>query len=327
MTIKRKIVTVFGGSGFVGRHVVKFLAAEGYVIKVASRIPEAANFLKTAGQVGQIVPVHCDYHDPASLREVIAGSDIVVNCIGILNPSRRHGFQRLHVDLPAMIAEAAARENVSRFVHFSALGVDRAHSKYAQSKLAGEKAVMAACPWATILRPSVIFGAEDNFFNMFARLARFVPFLPLIGGGKTKFQPVYAGDVAHAVMAAITLPALGEADPRGKIYELGGPEIVDFREIYNLLFKCTHRTRRLVSVPFWVMKINATLMGLVPGCALITSDQVESLKTDNVVSAGALTLAHLGIVPTGMGLVLPGYLEAYRRGGRFADKQQSSKAA
>lgn len=321
MTNKRKIVTIFGGSGFVGRHVVKLLAADGYVVKVASRIPEAANYLKTAGSVGQIVPLHCDYKDPASLREVMAGSDIVINCIGILHPSRRHKFQRLHVELPGMIAEAATRENVSRFVHISALGVDRAHSKYAQSKYEGEKAVLQACPWATILRPSVIFGADDNFFNMFARLSRLVPVMPVIGGGKTRFQPVYVGDVAHAVMAALTLPPLGAADPRGKIYELGGPEIVDFREIYQLLFKCTQQTRPLVRVPFWLMKLNATLMGLVPGMALITADQVESLKTDNVVSDGALTLAHLGIVPTGMGLVLPGYLETYCRGGRFANKK------
>lgn len=321
MTIKRKIATVFGGSGFVGRHVVKFLAAEGYVIKVATRIPEAANYLKTAGQVGQIVPFYCDYKDPASLREAIAGADVVVNCIGVLDQSRRHKFQRIHVELPVMIAEAAARENVSRFVHFSALGAERSHSKYARSKFAGESAVMNACPWATILRPSVIFGAEDNFFNMFARLSRFVPFMPLIGGGKTKFQPVYVGDVAHAVMAAISLPALGETDPRGKMYELGGPEIVDFREIYRLLFKFTGRSRRLLRVPFGIMKLNAALMGLIPGLSLITPDQVESLKTDNVVQANALTLAHLGIVPTGMGLVLPGYLEAYRSGGRFADKK------
>lgn len=321
MTIKRKVVTIFGGSGFVGRHVVKFLAAEGYVIKVASRIPEAANYLKTAGQVGQIVPVHCDYKDPASLREAIAGSDIVINCVGILKQSRRNKFQRIHVDLPGLIAEAAARENVSRLVHISALGVDRATSKYAHSKLAGEKAVIDACPWATILRPSVIFGAGDGFFNLFARLASFAPFMPLIGGGKTKFQPVYVGDVAHAVMAAVTLPPLGEADPRGKVYELGGPEIADFREIYRLLFKFTNRQRRLVRVPFGVMKIKAAFMNLIPGMGFITPDQVEGLKTDNVVSAHALTLAHLGIVPTGMGLVLPGYLETYRAGGRFAEKK------
>jgi NADH dehydrogenase len=184
----------------------------------------------------------------------------------------------------------------------------------------GERAVLAACPWATILRPSVVFGPEDNFFNMFARLARFVPLLPLIGGGKTKFQPVYVGDVAHAVMAAIFLPPVGDSDPRGKTYELGGPEIVSFREIYELLFRFTGRRRLLVPVPFFVMKIDAWFLSLMPK-PMLTPDQVESLKTDNVVSSKALTLVQLGVVPTGMSLVLPGYLETYKAGGRFADKK------
>lgn len=320
MTIKRKIVTIFGGSGFIGRHVVRYLAAEGYAVKVASRIPEAAHFLKTNGAVGQIVPVPCDYTDPASLREAIAGADIVINCVGILYQTRRNGFRRIHAELPGMIAEAAARENVARFVHISALGAGRGRAQYAQTKKVGEDAVLAACPWATILRPSVVFGPEDNFFNMFARLSRFAPVMPLIGGGKTKFQPVYVGDVAHAVMAAVMLPPFGEADPRGKVYELGGPEIVDFREIYRMLFKFTNRRRRLVRVPFWLMKVKAFFLSLLPR-PLLTPDQVESLKTDNVVSPDALTLAHLGIAPTGMGLILPSYLEAYRTGGRFADKK------
>lgn len=320
MTIKHKIVTIFGGSGFIGRHVVKRLAAEGYTVKVATRIPEAANFLKTSGAVGQVVPVLCDYSDPASLREAMAGAQIVVNCVGILAQKRRNKFRRIHTELPGLIAEAAARENVERFVHISALGVDQSRSQYAQSKKTGEQAVWAACPWATILRPSVVFGMDDNFFNMFARLSRIAPVLPLIGGGKTKFQPVYVGDVAHAVMAAILLPPLGVADPRGKTYELGGPEIVTFREIYELVFKFTNRRRTLVRVPFWAAKIKAFFLSLLPQ-PLLTPDQVENLKTDNVVGADALTLAHLGIVPTGMGLVLPAYLEAYRAGGRFADKK------
>lgn len=320
MTAKRKIATIFGGTGFIGRHVIKRLAAEGYTIKVATRIPEQANFLKTCGNVGQVVPVRCDYRDPASLREAIEGAEVVVNCIGILFQTRKSRFKRLHADLPGQIAEAAARENVSRVVHVSALGVDQATSKYAQTKRAGEAAVMAACPWATILRPSIVFGAGDNFFNMFARLARYAPILPLIGGGHTKFQPVYVGDVAHAVMAAILLPPLGETDPRGKIFELGGPEIVSFREIYELLFKFTGRRRLLMPVPFCLVKIKAAFLNLMP-TPLLTPDQVESLKTDNIVAPQALTLAHLGIVPTGMGLILPGYLETYKAGGRFADKK------
>ena len=320
MTIKRKIVTIFGGTGFIGRHVVKRLAAEGYTIKVATRIPEHAYSLKTSGAVGQIVPFLCDYKDPASLREAIEGADVVVNCIGIRAQNRKNKFRRLHAELPSQIAEAAARENVSRFVHISALGVDKGTSQYAKTKLEGERAVLAACPWATILRPSVVFGSEDNFFNMFARLSRIAPVLPLIGGGRTKFQPVYVGDVAHAVMAAILLPPLGDTDPRRKIYELGGPETVTFREIYELIFKFTGRKRLLLPVPFFLVKIKAGFLSLMPQ-PLLTPDQVESLKTDSVVSSDAQTLAHLAIVPTGMGLVLPSYLESYRAGGRFADKK------
>ena len=320
MTLKRKIATIFGGTGFVGRHIVKRLAAEGYTIKVATRIPERANFLKTSGVVGQIVPFLCDYRDPASLREAIEGADVVVNCVAIRFQRGKNKFKRLHAELPGQIAEACARENVSRFVHISALGVDKSKSQYARTKLEGEHAVLAACPWATIVRPSVIFGPEDEFFNLFARLSVMAPVLPLIGGGKTKFQPVYVGDVAHAAMAAILLPALGDVDPRGKIYELGGPEVVSFREIYDLIAKFTGRKRALVPVPFCLMKIKAFFLGMLPN-PLITPDQVESLKADNVVSDNELPLSALGIVPTGMGLVLPGYLETYRAGGRFADKK------
>lgn len=320
MVAKRKIATVFGGTGFIGRHIVKRLAAEDYVIKVATRIPERAYFLKPCGSVGQVVPFRCDYNDMASLREAIEGADVVVNCVGILFQKGENKFRRLHAELPGQIAEACARERVGRLIHISALGADKATSKYAASKLEGERAVLANCPWATILRPSVVFGPEDNFFNMFARLARFAPALPLIGGGKTKFQPVYVGDVAHAAMAAIFLPPVGDTDPRGKIYELGGPEIVTFREIYELLFRYTARRRLLIPVPFFLAKLKAVFLSLLPAPPL-TPDQVESLKTDNTISPQAFTLTHLGITPTGMGLVLPGYLESYRAGGRFADKK------
>lgn len=320
MTTKRKIVTIFGGTGFIGRHVVKRLAAEGYTIKVATRIPEQANYLKTCGAVGQVVPVLCDYQDKDSLRRMISGCDFVVNCIGILFQKRNNKFRRLHEELPTQIAALCSEESVGRFVHISALGADQGKSRYAASKLAGERMIMGVCPWATILRPSVVFGPEDNFFNMFARMARIVPVLPLIGGGKTKFQPVYVGDVANAVMAALLMPAVGEADPRGKIYELGGPEIVSFREVYELLFQYTGRRRPLVPLPFFVAKIDAAFLSLMP-TPLLTPDQVESLKTDNLVSRSSLTMAALGLTSTGMGMILPGYLETYKSGGRFADKK------
>lgn len=320
MTTKRKIVTIFGGTGFIGRHVVKRLAADGYTVKVATRIPEQANFLKTSGAVGQVVPVFCDYRNKESLRSLIKGSDFVINCIGILFQKRKQKFNRLHEELPGQIAALCAQESVERFVHISALGVDRSLSCSAKSKLAGERAVHAAYPWATILRPSVVFGSDDNFFNMFARMAQISPVLPLIGGGKTKFQPVYVGDVAQAVMAALLIPAVGETDPRGKIYELGGPEIVSFRDIYELLFSYTGRKRLLVPVPFFMAKIKAAFLSLMP-TPLLTPDQVESLKTDNLVSRSSLTMAALGLTPTGMGMILPSYLETYKSGGRFADKK------
>lgn len=320
MTLKRKIATIFGGTGFVGRHVVKRLAAEGYTVKVATRIPEQANFLKTCGNIGQIVPFYCNYHDIASLREAVEGADIVVNCIGILFEKKKNNFARLHAELPGQIAEAAARENVGRFVHISALGIEQATSKYAATKRAGEVAVVNACPWATILRPSVIFGADDNFFNMFARLTKVAPALPLIGGGKTKFQPVFVGDVAQAVMAALLIPAIHEADPRGKIYELGGPEIVTLRQIYQMVLEGTGCRRLMIPVPFFLAKIKAAFLSLMP-TPLLTPDQVENMKFDNIVSPAALTLSHLGVAATGMGLVVPAYLETYKAGGRFADKK------
>lgn len=320
MTLKCKIATIFGGTGFVGRHVVKRLAAEGYTVKVATRIPEQANFLKTCGNVGQVVPFYCNYRDVASLREAVEGADIVVNCIGILFEKKKNKFARLHAELPGQIAEAAARENVGRFVHISALGIEQATSKYAAAKRAGEVAVVNACPWATILRPSVIFGADDNFFNMFARLTKVAPALPLIGGGKTKFQPVFVGDVSQAVIAAILIPAIHEADPRGKIYELGGPEIVTLRQIYQMVLEGTGCRRLMIPVPFFLAKIKAAFLSLMP-TPLLTPDQVENMKFDNIVSPAALTLSHLGVAGTGMGLVVPSYLEIYKAGGRFADKK------
>lgn len=320
MVSRRQIATVFGGTGFVGRYIVKRLVAEGYTVKVATRVPERAYFLKPCGNVGQVVPVVCHYSDPASLREAIEGASIVINCLGILFERRRNRFQRIHVELPAQIAEACVREGVDRLIHISALGADRSRARYAVSKHEGERVLLAACPWATIMRPSVIFGPEDNFFNMFARLAQIFPLLPLIGGGKTLFQPVYVGDVARAVVVAALRPATGDFDPRGRIYELGGPEAVSFRQIYDLLAKYTGRRRVLVPLPFFIAKIDAFFLSLLPR-PLLTPDQVESLKTDNIVGAGSLTLADLGVVPTGMGLVLPSYLETYRSGGRFADKK------
>jgi NADH dehydrogenase len=217
-----------------------------------------------------------------------------------------------------MIAQACASCGVERFVHISALGIDGAKSRYAQTKRSGEEAVLNAFPSATILRPSVVFGPEDNFFNMFAALAQFLPALPLIGGGKTRFQPVYVGDVATAALCALQLPTIGEQNPQGRIYALGGPEIVSFKEIYKRLFEWTGRERALIALPFWVARIGAFLLQMLPPRPLLTPDQVRSLETDSIVPQGAAGLEDLGIIPTGMTLIVPGYLERFRSGGRFS---------
>lgn len=314
MTATEKIATVFGGTGFIGRHVVQELARAGYRVKVATRAPERAFFLRPCGSVGQVVPFACDYNDAADIAAAVRGADVAVNCIGILYEKKKGAFTRVHKDIAASIAAACSVGGVDRFVHLSALGIDRATSRYAASKRDGEIEARRNFPATTILRPGVVFGPEDNFFNMFAHLARFLPALPLIGGGKTRFQPVYVGDVAAAVMAALALPGAA-----GGTYELGGPEILDFRQVYERLFACTGRRRRLVSLPFGLARVQAGFMGLMPR-PLLTPDQVDSLRTDNIVNEAAAGLAALGIAPTGMGLILPTYLEHYRPGGRFGNK-------
>lgn len=322
MSTTQKIATVFGGTGFLGRQIVQKLAKKGYAVKVATRVPERAYFLKPYGNVGQIVPVACNYADAASIANAVSDADCVVNCIGILfERGKKTKFEKIHSDLPAAIAKACAEEEVERFVHISALGCDIGTSDYAKTKYMGEKAVLENFPAATILRPGVIFGEDDNFFNMFAELARYMPFLPLIGGGKTKFQPVYVGDVADAVMAALT-----DARAHGETYQLGGPDVLTFREVYERLFRYTGRRRCLVNLPFGVAKIEAAFLSLLPR-PLLTPDQVESLKSDTVVSEGALGFEKLGITPHALDLILPHYLETYRAGGKFGRWEDRKKAA
>ena len=309
-----KIATIFGGTGFVGRQIVRELAKRGVRIKVATRAPERAYFLKPAGTVGQVVPIQCNPKDVDSINAAIKGSDYVINCIGALfEKGLKQNFKYLHTDLPAIIASACAKADVERFVHISSLGVDQATSKYAVTKLDGENAIHSNFPNATILRPSVIFSDDDSFFNMFASMSRVFPALPLIGGGKTKFQPVFVGDVADATIAALTNP-----DAKAQTYELGGPDIVTFKEIYELVFKYTGHKRCLINLPFGIAKVEAAFLSLLPKPPL-TVDQVQSLKTDNIVNEDAQTFKELGIDPTPMSLILPTYLESYRDGGRFAD--------
>jgi NADH dehydrogenase len=324
MTLQPKTVTIFGGTGFIGGQIVRELARQGFLVKIATRVPERAYDLKPCGHVGQIVAVACDYDEAADIRAAVADSTYVVNCIGSLTQRRGSAFRKLYTDVPRLIAEACRDLGVERFVHISALGTDKGKSRYAVNKREGEGAVRATFPVATILRPSVVFGADDNFFNKFARLARYVPVMPLIGGGRTKMQPVYVGDVAGAVMAALLLPAGTSADPRGRVFELGGPGIVDFRQIYRMMFDYTGRRRMMLPVPFWLMKLNAFFLSLLPE-PILTPDQVETLKTDSVVESSALSLRDLGLNATAMEIIVPGYLAKFRSGGPFRALQETGQ--
>ncbi|HMG50420.1 MAG TPA: complex I NDUFA9 subunit family protein [Inquilinus sp.] len=315
-TIGQKTVTLFGGTGFVGRYVAQRLAHRGWRIIVASRHPDRALPLKTAGAVGQVVPVFADVRDDGSVAAAVAGADAVVNLVGILFERGRQRFDAVHGEAAGRVARAAAAAGATRFVQVSAIGASAdSPSAYARTKAAGEAAVRSAFPAATILRPSVIFGPEDGFFNLFAGLARMAPVLPLFGGGTTRFQPVYVQDVADAVVACLE----GEGTA-GQTYELGGPRVYSFRELMALTLKQTGRRKRLVSLSWGVASLQAKLFSLLPK-PLLTPDQVLQLKIDNVVAPGAKTLADLGIAPTPAELILPSYLDRYRPGGRFGNRR------
>lgn len=305
--LNNRVITVFGGTGFVGRQLVQQLSEAGYTIRVATRDPVKANILRTAGNVGQVVPVLVSYKHGITLEAAIKGSWAVINLIGILYETRRQKFSAVQAELPGTLARLAAAHGVERFVQVSAIGADeKSKAAYARAKAQGEAAVLSAFPAATILRPSIIFGPEDGFFNRFAAMARIMPFLPLIGGGHTKYQPVYVGDVAAAVNAALT-----RVDVAGKIYELGGPKIYTFRELMEYTLKTSGQSRCLMPVPFPLAKIKASFLGLLPK-PLLTCDQVELLKTDNIVHENVGTLAQLGIHPTAVEGIVPGYLSRFR---------------
>jgi uncharacterized protein YbjT (DUF2867 family) len=309
-----KRVTVFGGSGFIGRYIVKRLAAEGWVVRIAVRDSVAAAFLKPCGNVGQIVPMHCDVRDQDSVAMAVSGSDAVINLVGILYQFGRQRFDAIHAEAAGRIARAAAAAGVKRLLHMSALGADpQSQSKYARSKAEGEAQVRAAFPGATIIRPSIVIGPEDGFFNRFARLAQMLPVLPLIGGGVTRFQPVYVGDVADAYIAALKSEASA-----GKTYELGGPRSYTMRELMEIMLKIIRRKKRLVTIPYGLAEMKAAVLQLLPVPPL-TRDQVKLLESgDNVVSGSAPGFAELGLQPQGIEAILPTYLDIYRPGGRFA---------
>lgn len=311
--MKYRRITVLGGAGFIGRYVVKRLAQHGAVVTVASRHASEALFLTTMGDVGQIALVDAGLADEAALAAALAGADAVVCAVGILYERGKQRFEAVHHQGPARLARLAAAAGARQFVHISAIGADPASpSAYGRSKAAGEQAVKAAFPTATILRPSLVFGPEDDFFNRFAAMARVSPALPLIGGGATRFQPVYVGDVADAVEAA-----LDKAEAGGCTYELGGPKVYTFRELMVLLLAEIGRKRSLMNLPFGLAALEAAVLEWLPKPPL-TRDQVRSLQRDNVVAPDALGLADLGLTPTSLELVLPTYLDRFRRHGRYA---------
>jgi uncharacterized protein YbjT (DUF2867 family) len=315
-----KLVTVFGGSGFLGRHVVRALCKRRFRVRVAVRRPDLAGHLQPLGRVGQIHAVAANLRYPASVEAAARDADIVINLVGILFESGRQRFDSVHAFGAEAVALAAAAFG-ARLIHMSAIGADPdAPSRYARSKAMGEQLALAAMPSATILRPSILFGPEDDFFNKFAALARVLPALPLIGGGHTGFQPVYAGDVAAAVLAAIDRPQTG-----GAVYELGGPEVKTFKELMQFMLATIERHRLLVPIPFGlarfmagILELPTRLLSIKP---LLTKDQVELLLRDNVVSEEAKragrTLPSLGIEPVAMGAVAPTYLWRFRRYGQF----------
>jgi NADH dehydrogenase len=321
----RGLVTVFGGSGFVGAQVVRALAKSGARVRVAVRNPGRGYRLRMLGDVGQIEVVQANIREPSSVSRALEGAEACVNAVAVLYESGRQTFEALHVAGARIIAESAAVHGVARFVHISAIGA-RADSPaaYARTKAAGETAVREIIPGAVLLRPSVIFGPEDAFFNRFAAMAGLSPALPLIGGGATRFQPVYVGDVAQAVAGALALP-----EAEGRTFELGGPQVYSFRDLMALMLEVIQRRRVLAPIPFPLAMLLgrsgdfAAALGLTPP---ITTDQVALLRADNVVSPGAPGLMELGVTPSALEPILPTYLYIYRPGGQYAERDLTAQA-
>lgn len=316
------MVTVFGGSGFLGRHLVRRLAQAGIRVTVAVRDPEGAKFLMPMGDVGQIAAVAADIQNAASVEAAVEGADGVVNLVGILYQTRRRRFDAIHVAGAERVAKAAAAAGAKRMVQVSAIGADAdSTSAYARTKAAGEAAVRAAFPDATVIRPSIVFGPEDDFFNRFAQIACLAPALPLFGGGTTRFQPVYVGDVAEAISKVLDLD-----DAKGKTYELAGPKVYSFAELMGLMLAEIGRRRLLVSLPFFMADIMGAVLQYVPSVVvkgpILTPDQARLLRHDNVASGRFPGLEQLAIKPTSCEVILPTYLDRFCRGGRLGSAQR-----
>ncbi len=321
-----RLITILGGSGFVGRYVARRMAQAGWRVRVATRRPNEAMFVRTYGVVGQVEPVLCNIRDETSVRAAVEGAEAVINCVGILNETGKNRFKAVQAEGAGRVARLAAEAGVQQFVQISAIGADpESDSAYARSKASGEAAVREAFPGAVILRPSIIFGPEDQFFNRFAGMTRFSPFLP-IAGAKTRFQPVYVDDVAQAAAKA----AMGEVTPG--IYELGGPDVRSFRELMEGMLAQIRRKRVIVSLPWFLAHFAAWGFDLLQTITLglftnnqLTRDQVRQLRRDNVVGEGAKGFAELGITPVPMELVLPGYLWRFRPIGQYEDIRDSAQ--
>ncbi|HVG49295.1 MAG TPA: complex I NDUFA9 subunit family protein [Rubellimicrobium sp.] len=320
-----KLVTIFGGSGFLGRYIARRMAKEGWRVRVAVRDPNLAGFVRMYGHVGQVVPIPCNIRDDDSVRAALRGADAVVNCVGTFDRAGRNSFQTIHVDGATRIARLSLEEGVRRLVQVSALGADaEGRSEYARSKAEGEAGVLQYMPHAVILRPSILFGQEDSFFNRFGTMAARGPVIPLVGAD-TAFQPVFVDDVAAAAQAAIT----GRIVPG--IYELGGPETLTFRELIQKMLGVVRRRRLVIGLPFWLGNLMGTVfefgrratLGIAP--APITRDQVASLRTPNVASGRLPGFEAMGIVPTAMDSVLPDYLWRFRPSGQYSAIQESAR--
>ncbi|MEM9575793.1 MAG: complex I NDUFA9 subunit family protein [Pseudomonadota bacterium] len=321
-----KLVTIYGGSGFVGRYIARRMAKAGWRVRVAVRRPNEAIFVKPYGVVGQVEPLLCNIRDDASVREVMTGADAVVNCVGILAEAGKNRFDAVQAEGAERIARIAAELGVPKMVHVSAIGADEdSDSDYARTKALGEAGVVEHMPSAVILRPSIVFGPEDQFFNRFAAMTKLGPVLPVVGA-KTRFQPVYVDDVAKAAEKALT----DTVEPG--VYSLGGPDVASFRALMQVMLETIHRRRLIVNIPFFAARIMGWGFDLVQTLSaglitngMITRDQVRNLAKDNVVSDGDRGFAELGITPTSLASVLPEYLWRFRPSGQYDAIKKSAK--
>tara|TARA_B100001057_G_scaffold484981_1_gene563957 strand:- start:293 stop:1279 length:987 start_codon:yes stop_codon:yes gene_type:complete len=323
-SFKSPVITIFGGTGFLGRYIVNRLAKLGYIINVVTRFPNEAIFLKTSGNVGQINFVKGSFSSIAKLSYLLSSSDIVINCVGILNEEKNKKFRQIHSDAPEKLAILAKDKGVKKFIHISSIGADQnSDSNYAKSKGIGETKILNAFPDAKILRPSIVFGSEDQFFNLFSQISCISPILPIVGGA-TKFQPVYVDDIAKLVEKIIEIEK-SNSEMNNSIYELGGPDIMSFHSLMLKMLKFIYRKRLIVNLPFWFANLMSPMIFILHKLSfkkiplLITEDSIKQLKNDNVVSKKYLGFEDFGIKPKSMDLILPSYLKHYRPRGNFSD--------